>query len=703
MFLLAPSLEIIVFILMYLLGAATDNENLSPFYENFFFMNLLVFFGLLFLVFWQFFKLKKRRKTNFFGNSLARKILIFALTLILIPGALFFTISTSFLTKSIDNRVIVETNQVVKNNELSLNQMNLSDGLVSLTQDVANTASYFSTLSTQQIQEEIMLTAESAQLTELTLFDDKGQVIAFADKSVNSSKNKLPLTTESLMLLKSKLFFEDVVLVDGQLVMRIFYSYVNKNQEMHILSGKKTITGAAIKKELLWGEQTLQGMYRDKLVNNYLNSFSLIFAISILGAISLALAFAEQLTSPLLRLSKTAEAIAHGDFSKQNKVTRRDELGSLTAIFNDMTIRLKAMHALAEKRQSELALSKQYVVSILTTLKSGVLTFDEEWFLLLNNQSAEKILGLSFADFNGVSLKEWPKLNPSLLDLIDLINQNSLTSHLKWQQQFAYSRNQGQRLLLIRGSRLKNQGYVIVFDDITELARAQRDAAWGEVAKRLAHEIRNPLMPIQLSAERLALKLSHKLEVSDAAMLIRSTNTIIKQVDALTGMVDAFRKYAKAPMANLSRISLTTLIKEVMVLYEDQSMMKLALIDHPLYIQGDENLLRQVFHNVLQNAQDTLNETVHPLVLIEGQIFQESIVICIKDNGQGFDESILAQAFEPYVTTKLKGTGLGLAMVKKIMEEHGGHVTLANWVDASPDSEMPATGAIVTLSWPLIA
>jgi nitrogen fixation/metabolism regulation signal transduction histidine kinase len=703
MFLLAPSLEIIVFILMYLLVAATDNENLSPFYENFFFMNILVFFGLLFFVVWQFFKLKKRRKTNFFGNSLARKILIFAVTLILIPGALFFTISISFLTKSIDNRVIVETNQVVKNNELSLNQMNLSDGLVSLTQDVANAASYFSTLSTQQIQEKIMLTAESAHLSELTLFDDKGQVIAFADKSVKPRENSPPLTTESLMLLKSKLFFEEVILVDGQLVMLVFYSYVTKNQEMYILSGKKLITGTAIKKEPLWGEETLQGMYREKLVNNYLNSFSLIFAISILGAISLALAFAEQLTSPLLRLSKTAEAIAHGDFSKQNKVTRRDELGSLTAIFNDMTIRLKAMHALAEKRQSELALSKQYVVSILTNLKSGVLTFDEEWFLLLNNQSAAKILGLSFADFNGVSLKEWSKLNPRLLDLIDLINQNSQTSHLQWQQQFAYSRNQGQRLLLIRGSRLKNQGYVIVFDDITELARAQRDAAWGEVAKRLAHEIRNPLMPIQLSAERLALKLSHKLEVSDAAMLIRSTNTIIKQVDALTGMVDAFRKYAKAPMANLSRISLTTLIKEVMVLYEDQSMMKLALIDHPLYIQGDENLLRQVFHNVLQNAQDTLNETVHPLVLIESQIFQESIVICIKDNGQGFDESILAQAFEPYVTTKLKGTGLGLAMVKKFMEEHDGHVTLANWVEARPDSEMPATGAIVTLSWPLIA
>jgi nitrogen fixation/metabolism regulation signal transduction histidine kinase len=271
-----------------------------------------------------------------------------------------------------------------------------------------------------------------------------------------------------------------------------------------------------------------------------------------------------------------------------------------------------------------------------------------------------------------------------------------------------YSRNQGQRLLLVRGSRLKGEGYVIVFDDITELARAQRDAAWGEVAKRLAHEIRNPLMPIQLSAERLAFKLSHKLESADAAMLTRSTRTIVKQVEALTGMVDAFRKYAKAPMANLARISLTNLIKEIMVLYEDQSMMTLALIDHPLYIQGDENLLRQVFHNVLQNAQDSLNEVENPFVLIESRVFQESpdspksIRVSIKDNGQGFDENILAQAFEPYVTTKLKGTGLGLAMVKKIMEEHDGNVTLENWVAVLPNSEVSKTGAVVTLSWPLV-
>jgi nitrogen fixation/metabolism regulation signal transduction histidine kinase len=436
MILIAPILEVIIFILMYLLGAATDNETFSPFYKNLFFINCVVLFGLLLCVIWQFFQLKKRRKTNIFGNSLARKILIFALTLILIPGALFFTISSSFLTKSIDNRVIVESSQDVKNKEISLHQMNLSDALESLVQEAANIASHFSDLSTQQIQEQITLNSQTTQLMELTVFNNKGQVIAFNSRASKMSKNVDPLTPETLMLLKTKPFFDDLVLVDGQLVMRVFYSYSTKNKEAYTLSVKKIATESAIKKQHLWGGETLQGVYREKLITNYLSSLSLIFAISILGAISLALAFAEQLTSPLLTLSKTAEAIAHGDFSKQNRVTRRDELGSFTAIFNDMIIRLKAMHALAEERQSQLALSKQYVVSILTNLKSGVLTFDEEWNLLLNNQSAEKILGVSFADFRESSLKEWPKLNARLFDLIALIDKNSQTSHLQWQQQF---------------------------------------------------------------------------------------------------------------------------------------------------------------------------------------------------------------------------------------------------------------------------
>ena len=708
MILLAPVLEVIIFILMYLLGDATDNESLSPFYGKLFFINCVVFVSLLLFVAWQFFQLKKRRKTNIFGNSLARKILIFALTLILIPSALFFTISTSFLTKSIDSRVVIEANQALQNNEGSLEKMDLSDGLTSFVQEVANIASRFSGLSTQQMQKQMTYPNQSAHLIELTVFNAKGQAIAFTSKTSKMSKNVDTLNSETLIRLKTKPFFEDLVLVDGQLVMRVFYSYSTKNKEKYILRGKKLATEATIKKQPLMENEVLQAVYHEKLVNNYLSSLSLIFAISILGAIALALAFAEQLTSPLLTLSKTAEAIAPGDFSKQNRVTRRDELGSFTAIFNDMIIRLKAMHTLAEERQSQLALSKQYVVSILTNLKSGVLTFDEEWHLLLNNQSAEKILGLSLADFREISLKKWSKLDARLIELIDLIDKNSQISHLQWQQQFSYTRNQGQRLLLIRGSRLQNEGYVIVFDDITEMARAQRDAAWGEVAKRLAHEIRNPLMPIQLSAERLSLKLSHKLDAADAAMLTRSTSTIVKQVAALTGMVDAFRKYAKAPMANLARISLTKLIKEIMVLYEDQSMMKLALIDHPLYIQGDESLLRQVFHNVLQNAQDTLNEVEYPFILIESRVSQESpdspkfICVSIKDNGQGFDENILAQAFEPYVTTKLKGTGLGLAMVKKIMEEHDSNVTLENWAAVLPNTEAPETGAVVTLSWPLL-
>lgn len=712
MFLLAPTLEIIVFIFMHLLGAVTENKNISYLYDEIFFINSIIALILLIIIILQFYNFIKTKKEIFFGNSLSRKILTFALVLILIPGSLFFVISTNFLKKFVSNRVVVEVNQTIKGKQNLLEPINLSDDLTSFTQEVANIASDFSNLSTQQIQEQIKLTAQATQLIELTVFNEKSQVIAFIPSSSKTSEALELLNTESIMLLKTKTFFEDFVLIDGKLAMRVYSSYLTQDKETHFLRVKKLTTNVANvakKEQHVWGNKTVKEVYDDNLLDIYLSSFSLIFAISILGAISLALAFADQLTSPLLELSKAAKAIARGDFSKQNIVNRRDELGYLTVAFNDMTTQLKTMQILAEKRQSELALSKQYVVSILTNLNSGVLTFDEKWHLLLSNNSADKILGVVFADFKKTNLKEWPKYNPNLLDLINLIDQSSQAKDLQWQHEFLYVRNQGSRLLLIRGSRLNNEGYVIIFDDITEITKAQRDAAWGEVAKRLAHEIRNPLMPIQLSAERLALKLSHKLEPSDAAMLTRSTNTIVKQVEALTGMVDAFRKHAKAPMANLARISLTSLIKEIMVLYEDLNMMSFVLLNHPLEIQGDENLLRQVFHNVLQNAQDALNEFENPSVLIESQLFQESpespqfIIVSIKDNGHGFDESILAQAFEPYVTTKLKGTGLGLAVVKKIMDEHGASVELANWVEVTQSLEVIKKGAIVTLSWPLVS
>lgn len=234
---------------------------------------------------------------------------------------------------------------------------------------------------------------------------------------------------------------------------------------------------------------------------------------------------------------------------------------------------------------------------------------------------------------------------------------------------------------LARGVRLPEKtghGFVMVFDDITDLSRAQRDAAWGEVAKRLAHEIRNPLTPIQLSAERLQMKLADKLAPNDADMLARATRTIVEQVNALKGMVEAFRDYARAPKTQLARLDLANLMREVLALYESNPAVRASLPAQPLWIAGDATLLRQVLHNLLVNAQDAVLDAEQPMIHISAQQENDAVVISLEDNGPGFAAEILPRAFEPYVTSKAKGTGLGLAVVKKIIEEHHGSITVGN-------------------------
>jgi nitrogen fixation/metabolism regulation signal transduction histidine kinase len=265
-----------------------------------------------------------------------------------------------------------------------------------------------------------------------------------------------------------------------------------------------------------------------------------------------------------------------------------------------------------------------------------------------------------------------------------------------WQSQLEYATPLGVRNLLIRGARLSehsNSGYVVVFDDITDLARAQRDAAWGEVAKRLAHEIRNPLTPIQLSAERLAMKLADKLNAADAEILRRATDTIINQVSALKSMVDAFRDYARSPRTKLQMLDVNAVIREVMTLYESNPAVKMDLYDGPLMIMGDGALLRQVLHNLMQNAQDAVLDVANPMIQISSRLEGRSVHVCVQDNGAGFAPDILPRAFEPYVTNKSKGTGLGLAVVKKIIEEHHGQVILGN---------AERQGARILLTMPLL-
>jgi PAS domain S-box-containing protein len=426
-------------------------------------------------------------------------------------------------------------------------------------------------------------------------------------------------------------------------------------------------------------------------------TLTLALLLTLLSAIALAFIISERFSAPLSMLAESTRAIAKGDFSKVNPVKSSDEFGVLTQSFNVMTRQLADVSEKVERREQQLQGAKSYLESILGNLSAGVLAFDERFYLRTINASATSILGIAQENVRGIRLEEWSHVVQHLESFATLVAHKFQESAAKiWETQMEYAAEGGVLILQIKGTQLPadvDRGYIVVFDDITHLIQAQRDAAWGEVARRLAHEIKNPLTPIQLSAERLQLKLADKLPEAEAKMLARSTETIVNQVDALKNMVNDFSEYARSQRINSTTLLLNDLINEVLVLYESVAVkINLDLASDLPPVKGDVALLRQVLHNLMQNALDALAEVENPQIDIQTSYTDTNVKFSISDNGAGFSESFLARAFEPYVTTKQKGTGLGLAIVKKIIDEHKGRIQIANNV---------SMGAKVSISLPL--
>jgi len=448
-------------------------------------------------------------------------------------------------------------------------------------------------------------------------------------------------------------------------------------------------TGYRQYQELMLSRRGLKRLYGVTL--------TLTLLLSLLSAAALGIVLSDRLSAPLGVLVEGTRAVASGDFSQRAAVDSRDELGALIQSFNAMTLQLAEARAQAERHQAALAQAKAYLESVLANLSAGVLAFDEELNLRAANRSAGVILGVDVAPLIGVAAARWSGPGAGLAELGQQIAAAfERAGGTEWEQQVERPLHGSMQLLLLRGTRLPQgsaAGSVVVFDDITHLAEAQRAAAWAEVARRLAHEIRNPLTPIQLSAERLQVKLAGKLAETDAEVLTRSTQTIVNQVAALKNMVDAFSQYARTPELSLRELDLNSLIREVLTLYEPSlgGVVRLELAEGLPPLVGDAAQLRQVIHNLLQNTQDALAGTSEPRIIIASDAKGGMVRFAVTDNGCGFPETMMRRAFEPYVTTKPKGTGLGLAIVKKIVEEHRGTVTIAN---------VPPRGACVTIQLP---
>jgi len=489
-----------------------------------------------------------------------------------------------------------------------------------------------------------------------------------------------------------------------------------------------------------YSEYQERSLARTGLRKIYIVTLTLTLLLAIFGAIAAAFLIATDMVKPLLLLAEGTKAVAEGNLSPRPIVASSDELGTLTKSFNAMTHQLFDARAAVEKNRAALESAKGYLESVLANMSAGVMVLDRHFNLITCNESVERILQHDFDQHIGQPLQDIEGLSALTQTIIKAFSEQNAQSaagrnhseHLHWQQQIDVPRrNSGSShdqsaaaqtdlhtdtqinpqadteaentiSLLARGSRLpaaKDGGYVVVFDDISDVISAQRSIAWGEVARRLAHEIKNPLTPIQLSAERLHMKLNGKLSEADAAILERSTETIVNQVAAMKRMVDDFRDYAKTPPAVLAALDLNSLIEEILHLYlagDDRDIIHASLAKDLPQIMGDETRLRQVIHNLLQNAQDAVTDHPDPqqparIDVITEEIHYRSadgtvsnaVQLSILDNGPGFSSKILKHAFEPYITSKPRGTGLGLAMVKKIIDEHDGRIDIKNRSDGN--------------------
>ena len=674
-------------VMLYLLSTAstntTDFDNELPLLLG---LGVGILVVLMLLVGFQLVTVRRRLKARVFGSKLTLTLVLVFTAVSILPGVLVYAISVQFLAGSIESWFDVRVDSALEGG-LNLGRVNLETGLNELHRKADSMAVSLSDGPASTRVATLNELREKAAVHEAALLTPDGELIAF---SGTEAEQLMPLVPNPSVLRQVRLQQPYLAVEEdgkSRLRLRVIVPVNQPGGETEILQlvqpvSEKLAHDAAMVQEAYRDYQELS-LSRHGLKRLYTLALTLSLGVSLLSVLLLAIMFSNRLSAPLGFLAAGTRAVAQGDFSQRQPVHRHDELGVLTESFNTMTRQLSEAQTAAHQHQEALSAAKAYLESILANLSAGVLSFDTDFRLRASNRSAEKILGARLMQLIGTDIHRWETSAPRLVNICMaartfFVDQRKTT----WQQQIEVDTQSGKQVLLLRGSQLlegEEKGYVVVFDDVTQLLQAQRYAAWGEVARRLAHEIKNPLTPIQLSAERMQRRLSEKLDASDAEVLTRSTQTIVNQVAALKGMVNAFSEYARSPEADVAPIDLNALVGDVLELYEASRPRLLVELEENLPMAlGDASKLRQVLHNLLQNAEHAVMEVSRPQIIVRTGTVNDSVVLSVRDNGSGFPEQMMARVFEPYVTSKARGTGLGLAIVKKIVEELNGSVEISN-------------------------
>ena len=702
-------------------------------------------------------RLVRRLRANQFGARMMLRFTIAFALMGVLPGVLIYIVSTQFLSRSIESWFDVRVDRALESG-LTLGRAALDN----LKDDVSAKARSWA-LELSDVPESSQLTQlnrlrAQGGIQDALLLSANGQLIASSGTQLSQLVPEIPSAAE-LRQARARLIFATIEGEAGALdpsqglrarvIVPIPAPGPGSSADAPTSAGLGALRDEAkagptfgsiapsnetrllqliqpVPPSIAANAEALQNGYRDYqelslarsgLQTIYGLTLTLTLLLSIFAAIASSVLLASSMTAPLLQVAEGTKAVAEGDYRQVREFRGNDELNVLTQSFNAMTRQLTEARDQVENKQREVENAKTYLERVLGNLSAGVVVLNKDFRLVTANHGASRILGHLLMQQTGSPLHE---LDAALATaLTTAFADHSLVASPKdsWQQQIEVKRasaptkgnGAGEPLMLLaRGSRLPlddGLGYVVVFDDITQIISAQRALAWGEVARRLAHEIKNPLTPIQLAAERLQMKLIEKLSLPDADVLKRGTSTIVNQVTAMKRMVDDFRDYARVPPARLSPLALNTLVEEVAALYGFEvgaGAIELSLRPGLPLIEGDATQLRQVVHNLIVNAQDALVGRTDARILVRTELVEieeantkaRAVRFAIEDNGPGFPANILRRAFEPYVTSKRSGTGLGLAMVKKIVDEHGARIEVINRGGSGVE---PNAGAVVTI------